>query len=219
MRRSVFDHESAYRGRDVSSISGVPIVICGAGAIGSQVAEAIVRQWGVLNLTVIDHDRVEQHNIGNQIYREPDVGRLKTAALADHLFDILGIEVQQVSSRLDGPMVRRWRRKGQVVVDCFDNSESRRLVAHHCDGLLIPCLHLGVAADYGEVIWNDRYRVPTDAPPAAAAAAPCHIPLARTIIALTATVGAEVLARYLLDGVQEDYTITLGDFQIRRSNA
>lgn len=58
--------------------------IIGCGAIGSSVAELLVRQ-GVDTLTLWDFDYVEPHNIVNQMYVEKDIAKAKTDALEEHL--------------------------------------------------------------------------------------------------------------------------------------
>lgn len=101
------------------------INIIGCGAIGSTVAENLVR-FGLTNISLYDFDTVEEHNIANQIYRTTDVGKLKTEALADYLCEIN----PEVNSNLklynDG-----W--KGQklsgYVFLCVDNIELRKEIS------------------------------------------------------------------------------------------
>jgi len=61
--------------------------ILGCGSVGSTVAENLVR-CGVTNLTLWDFDKVESKNIVNQMFRDEDIGRLKTEALKDILVSI-----------------------------------------------------------------------------------------------------------------------------------
>lgn len=63
------------------------IHIIGCGSVGSTIAENLVR-CGVTKMTLWDFDKVEQHNIVNQMFRQQDVGRLKVEALKDILMDI-----------------------------------------------------------------------------------------------------------------------------------
>lgn len=74
----------------------------------------------------------------------------------------------------------------------------------------IPCLHAGLFADYGEVIWNERYRVPRDSGDDV-----CDYSLARNLVLLTVTVAAETLLRWVATGVQENWSITLQDLAVR----
>jgi molybdopterin-synthase adenylyltransferase len=65
-------------------------------------------------------------------------------------------------------------------------------------------------SDYGEVIWNENYRVPGDAGQDV-----CDSPLARNLVLLTAAVAAESLVRFVLRGHVQNWSITLADFAIR----
>lgn len=64
-----------------------PIHIIGVGAIGSRVAEVLVR-LGFDNLHIYDFDIVEDVNVTNQLYTYPDLGKKKTQALEEHLKSI-----------------------------------------------------------------------------------------------------------------------------------
>lgn len=64
-----------------------PIHIIGVGALGSHVAEVLVR-LGCTNIHLWDFDVVDTHNITNQLYRAKDIGKDKTEALAEILTDI-----------------------------------------------------------------------------------------------------------------------------------
>ena len=73
-----------------------------------------------------------------------------------------------------------------------------------------PCLHVGLAADYAEAIWDAQYRVPGEV-----AGDVCDYPLARTIVALATAVACDLVLRFLEAGREENWSITLRDFAIR----
>lgn len=64
----------------IANDEGVTIV--GAGAIGSRVYALLV-ELGLINITVIDFDVVESHNLANQLFSMDDLGKLKVDALRD----------------------------------------------------------------------------------------------------------------------------------------
>lgn len=205
-----FHHEDLYRGASgVAKLAGVPLILCGAGALGSNLADTLARQ-GFQTLCVIDRDRVEDRNVSTQIYGQEDVGAWKVEVLRNHLFRAVGIEIDAVPKELSDRNVRKLFRGARLVIDTFDNSASRRLVRDSCDQAAITCLHAGLFADYGEVIWNDRYRVPNDVGEDV-----CDYPLARNLVLLTAAVAAEAVVRFVLEGLRENWSITLRDFAIR----
>jgi len=87
---SKFHHEAIYRGADsLAKLAGLQVTLCGAGALGSQLADNLARQ-GVQHLRVIDRDRVEEHNVSTQLYGESDVGAWKVEVLRQRLFRATG---------------------------------------------------------------------------------------------------------------------------------
>jgi molybdopterin-synthase adenylyltransferase len=203
-------HEILYRGRPaVERLGAARITLCGAGALGSLLADNLARQ-GARGLSAIDFDRVEAHNVGTQLYRREDVGSLKVEALRGHIFRATGAEIEAVAKRLDERTAGKLLRGAELVIDTFDNSASRRIVTEHCLGAGVPCLHLGMNAGYGEVRWNEVYRVPADVVEGNA----CEYPLARNLILLVVGAGSEAALRWLLTGRQENYALTLRDLRI-----
>ena len=95
-----FHHERIYRGADLlARLETVPITLCGAGALGSLLADNLARQ-GFRRWTVIDRDRVEEHNVGTQLYGESEVGAWKVEALRNRLFRAVGVEIEAVAKEL-----------------------------------------------------------------------------------------------------------------------
>lgn len=212
----VFLHERLYRGEDaLARLAAARLTICGAGAVGANLTLNLVRQ-GFRALTVIDFDRVEAHNIGTQIYTAGDVGALKVDALQAEVFRAVGVEIGTVRKELTPANAGRLLAGAEVVVDGFDNHAARAAVTEHCRQGGQPCLHVGLSADYAEILWNEGYRVP-QAP--AGGADVCEYPLARNLIIFAVALASEVLVRYVLTGRQENYSFTLGDLQVNRERA
>lgn len=63
------------------------IHIIGCGAIGSTLAENLVR-YGLRDLVLYDMDVVQSHNVANQLYTEEDIGCTKVEALKRMLLRI-----------------------------------------------------------------------------------------------------------------------------------
>lgn len=207
---NVYLHEASYRGPEaIKKLGQISVTICGAGALGSLLADNLARQ-GVRRLTAIDFDRIEEHNAGTQLYGQADVGAKKAEVLRAQLFRAVGIELTVYDRRLDDRTVKKFLRGADLVVDTFDNSTSRRTVTDYCREQHIDCLHLGMNADYGEVRWNDVYRVPGDV----VAGDVCDYPLARNLILLLVAAGSEAILRCVLEGDKENYSVTLRDLKI-----
>lgn len=203
-------HETLYRGASVvARLANLRVTLCGAGAVGSHLTDNLVRQ-GARSLRVIDHDAVEPHNVGTQLYGNAEVGVKKADALKNRLFRACGVEIDAVAGELTDRTAERLLAGAGLVIDTFDNSASRRLVQESCRRLHVPCLHVGLSADYAEVLWDEGYRVPNDA-----GADVCDYPLARNLVLLAVAVASEVVVRFAADGSRESWTVTLKDFAAR----
>ena len=205
-----FHHEAIYRGEDiVARLAALRITLCGAGAIGSNLADTLVRQ-GATRLRVIDDDRVEEHNIGTQVYVQGDIGQPKADALRKHLFRVAGVEIDAVRKRLTAANAASLLKDADLIIDAFDNSTSRRAVQDGARQHGAPALHAGLFADYGEVVWDEIYRVPRDVPGDV-----CDYPLARNLVLITAAVAAETISQWITSGQRNSFSITLRDLAVR----
>lgn len=205
-----FHHERIYRGTEaVSRLESVPITLCGAGALGSLLADNLARQ-GFRLARVIDSDRVEEHNVGTQLYGESEVGAWKVDALRNRLFRTVGVEIEVVAKELTERNARSLLKGPGLLIDTFDNATARRLVQKRCRAEDVPCLHIGLFADYAEIIWDEDYRVPRDV-----GVNVCDYPMARNLVLLAVAVASESLVRFLLHGSKENWSATLRDLAIR----
>ena len=100
----------------------------GCGAIGSTVAENLVR-FGITKITLYDFDTVEAHNIANQMFRNTDIGKAKVDALAEYLTEInpdCAPDLKLVKEGWTGQ-----RLSGYVFL-AVDNIDLRREIATSC---------------------------------------------------------------------------------------
>lgn len=95
--------------------------IIGCGAIGSSVAELLVRQ-GVEKITLWDFDVVEPHNIVNQMYTQKDVKKPKTQALTEILCEIN----PSIKEKIQCKEKYTNEKLGGYVFICTDTIESRK---------------------------------------------------------------------------------------------
>jgi molybdopterin-synthase adenylyltransferase len=203
-------HERIYRGADLlARLESTSVTLCGTGALGSHLADNLARQ-GIRRWKVIDRGRVEEHNAGTQLYGQSEVGAWKVEALRTRLFRAVGVEIEAVAKELTDRNAKGLLKGSGIVIDAFDNSSARRLVQEHCREAGLPCLHVGLNADYAEVIWDPDYRVPNDV-----GGDVCDYPLARNLVLLAVAVASEALLRYVRDGSRGGWSITLRDFSIR----
>ncbi len=165
------------------------VVLVGAGALGSHLA-LLVRNH--VDLKVVDDDRVEAKNAMSQLHPLGSVGKNKALALQQTLKFLYGLRVEAVPHRLVDHNAAELLQDADLVVDCVDNGETRRIIQIICTrgqlGERIPCLHGALAAggQFGQVCWTEKF-VPDDAP---AGAATCedgeHLPFIATVSSLLA---------------------------------
>jgi molybdopterin/thiamine biosynthesis adenylyltransferase len=211
---SPFHHEALYRGQEaLDKLAQTRLIVCGAGAVGSNLVDSLIRQ-GFRQVTVIDFDRVEAHNIGTQAYAESDAGAFKVEVLQAEVFRAVGVEIIAVRQRLTAQNMGRLLRETDLVVDGFDNHDSRALVTQHCQAHGMPCVHVGLSADYAEVMWNEAYRVPRDAIEEGADV--CEYPLARNLVQFAVALASEAIVRFVLERQRQDYSFTLQDLRINK---
>lgn len=207
---SIFFHEQLHRTPALmTQLQDFPITLCGAGALGANITENLARS-GFGKLVVIDRDRIEERNLSTQPYYKTDIGAYKAKILTNTLYRALGVTIDGRSKELTATNAPQLLRDTNVVIDTFDNSVARQTVKDYCNQAQLPCLHVGLASDYSEVIWNDIYRVPSPINDDV-----CDYPLARNLVMLTVAVACEVLINFIASGQQQSFTITLGDFAIK----
>lgn len=69
------------------SMIGARVHIVGCGSVGSTLAENLAR-CGVTKFGFWDFDKVEAHNIVNQMFTDPQIGKLKVEALKEIILSI-----------------------------------------------------------------------------------------------------------------------------------
>lgn len=96
-----------------------PVHLVGCGGIGSFAALALAK-LGCVHLHLYDDDRVEEHNVPNQLFRTADVGRPKVEALAEILEAFTGTRAQAHLLRVEGERLQG------IVVSGVDSMAARK---------------------------------------------------------------------------------------------
>src|SRR5260370_41090411 len=118
---SIFHREAVYRGAgSLEKVAQQRVTLCGAGALGSQLADNLARQ-GFQHLKVIDRDRVEEHNVSTQLYGESDIGAWKVEALRQRLFRATGIEIEAARKELTERNAHGLMQEAGLGLDTLNN--------------------------------------------------------------------------------------------------
>src|SRR4028118_2330556 len=206
----MFVREQLYRTPAVmTQVKDLSVTVCGAGALGANITENLARA-GFGKLVAIDRDRIEERNLSTQPYYKSDIGAYKVKILSNTLYRALGVTVDGRAKELTATNAPQLLRDTTLVIDTFDNSVARQAVKDYCQKAQLPCLHVGLASDYSEVIWNEIYRVPSPVNDDV-----CDYPLARNLVILTVAVACEVIINFVASAQQQSFTVTLGDFAVK----
>jgi glycine/D-amino acid oxidase-like deaminating enzyme len=112
-----------------------PITVIGAGAIGSA-AVITLAKMGCGNITVYDHDLLEEHNLPNQFALVSCLGQSKVEALKALVGQLAEVEIRGISERYRG------QRLGGIVICAVDSMEARGVIWKTVKGNLRVQLHL-----------------------------------------------------------------------------
>ena len=114
------------------------VVLVGAGAIGSHLADCLIRE-GRFCWTVIDDDRLLPHNLARHIARNSQTSRHKAALLTDHLNEMLVGEstvAEEISANLfvrdkRGIEIKKSLAEADLIIDATASIVSARFLSDH----------------------------------------------------------------------------------------
>lgn len=181
----------------------------GAGALGSRLLDILACQG--YYPTIVDCDKVERHNLGNQNFSPSDIGKLKAVQAANNVYRRLGVSVQSIAKKVTEDNVDKIVSDKHLVVDMFDNIESRTLVKQACKRLNVPCLHCAMSHDgFSEVEWSDFYPIEKFTS-VERDDEPCEYPLAVNLVLFTVSFASEVINEFVDNGIKKSVQFTLRD--------
>lgn len=136
-------------------ISGARVGIVGLGALGTVVADQLVRA-GVGELHIIDRDYVEVSNLQRQtLYDEEDAKRsLPKAVAAERKLRRINsdVRIEAIVDDLNGENVEDWIEDLDLVLDGLDNFETRYVLNDACRKSGTPWIYTAAVGSYGLVM-------------------------------------------------------------------
>lgn len=133
------------------------VVFCGVGALGSTAA-VLCRNLDA-ELRFIDFDRVESKNLLAQAYVKQSVGKNKAEALKLQFSNFYSKKTEAYGVRLQASNAKELLSEGDLLVDCFDNLDSRRLLSDFARKHEKPLVHAALSGDgtFGLVRWDEHF--------------------------------------------------------------
>jgi len=129
------------------------LLVLGTGGIGHALLEACVR-LPLRRITLVDGDRVEEHNLERQpLFAPVDIGRPKVAVAAAWLRQGLpGAVVGAVDAFADASLLTEQVAAHAIVADCTDDPHARILIDQACARHAVPLVSGAVHGPQGQVI-------------------------------------------------------------------
>ena len=110
--------------------SEATVAVCGLGGLGSNIAIALARA-GIGKLILIDFDKVDITNLHRQQYKASQIGRYKTDALEESLFEIAPYaEIKTVTARLSEGNLTTLLSDADIVCEAFDEAEAKAMLVN-----------------------------------------------------------------------------------------
>ncbi|QTA37327.1 HesA/MoeB/ThiF family protein [Thermosipho ferrireducens] len=136
-------HEKLLGKETMEKISQTNVLVAGAGGLGSTVLQLLVR-LGFSNITIVDPKIVDPPDLNRQIlYTREDLGKHKALIAKERLLSINpSCEILSIIDEIDENF--NLEKNIDIVIDCFDNFESRFILESWCEKKGIPFVHGGV---------------------------------------------------------------------------
>ena len=134
-----------------NKIARLHVGIVGLGSVGCLVAEAIARM-GVGRVTLIDPDRVEEHNLDRLLYGTVrDIGRLKVDVAADAMrrnATASKIDITALSLSVHQRSAYEHVLDCDIIFSCVDRPVARDVLNFVSQAHMIPVVDGGVAVEF-----------------------------------------------------------------------
>ena len=131
------------------------VLVCGCGALGSQIAERLARA-GVGSLRLVDRDWVEKSNLQRQaLFTEADAAeaRPKAIAAAERLRELnADISVEGIVDDVTFQNIASLAHQCDLILDGTDNFETRFLINDYCIKNRVPWIHGGCLGASGQIL-------------------------------------------------------------------
>lgn len=110
-----------------------PIIVIWCWGIGSPAIYYMSQMW-CTNITIVDCDEIEEHNVASQFYKQWDVGKLKVDALAENIEMFTWVQVKKINRFItkENPLDFS---EYKLVVLAVDNMEARKNIVEMCSDI------------------------------------------------------------------------------------
>lgn len=187
-------------------IKNKKITIIGAGGLGCIVAELLARMN--IDFTIVDDDIVDNTNLERQIlFDNKDLLKKKVDVIKEKLKEFS--EINSIKKHLDEKNVESIIQRADLVIDCTDNIETRKIINEYCVKNKIPWIYSGAVGSIGtiylikdnacfECINQDKYGETS-----------CEIGVMNSIVTIVGAWTVNIAIQYLIEDKIEDKLIRI----------
>lgn len=104
------------------------VCVVGWWGIGSNSVYCLAKQ-GIMNIKVVDFDKVEIENTWSQFYTEKHIGMYKVEALQQQVLEQTGVKIDIVKSKYRSSNIKGY----DIIVLALDNLETRKQIVEDCE--------------------------------------------------------------------------------------
>lgn len=182
------------------------ITIVGVGALGSHLVQLLRNER--VGVRIVDFDRIEQKNTASQFHGKPHVGKTKVESLKQTVKLLWGSNLTGFPVKLTKDNVHELLGGSDLVIDCVDNGEARRLIQGYVRAEGLPCLHgaLDATGSFGRAVWTSNFSIDDEVAGMATCENGVHLPF----ISITAAYLAYAVQQFLSSGKQYSFNISPG---------
>ena len=149
---------------DQLKISRLTVGVVGLGSVGSMVSENLAR-IGVENVILIDHDKIEEHNLDRLLYAtKKDIGKFKVdffkRKIENHSVNE-NIRVQSITNPIQERIAFSSALDCDIIFSCVDKPLARDILNHIAYAYLIPVIDGGIAVskrrnEFSDARWRSH---------------------------------------------------------------
>ena len=139
--------EIGRKGQEVLKNSSV--IIIGAGGLGSNLANILVRS-GIGKVVIVDDDTVDITNLHRQtVFDENDIGKYKSKVLEEKLRNVNNeVEIDGIVKKIDASNIESLVKKFDIILDGTDDMKTRFIINEAAVKNNIPWIYTGVHSTY-----------------------------------------------------------------------
>jgi siroheme synthase (precorrin-2 oxidase/ferrochelatase) len=140
------------------------VIVVGTGALGSHAVQFLRNSEA--NILMVDFDRVERKNTLSQFHAQNAVGKNKVVALQQLMQFLFNVKIGAIPHRLTSLNASEILGGSDLILDCLDNGESRRIVQTFARERKIPCLHGALAGggQFALCAWDESFKIDDESP-------------------------------------------------------